>query len=65
MRWTTLYYERAQIVSKYINIFHILCIKVGIRDSKWNLFLKFCCGLPRYIEIETGFLDMSSLGATY
>ena len=34
MTWTTLRQERDQAVSKFTNIFHTLCTKLGIRDSK-------------------------------
>ena len=65
MRWTTLYQERDQAVSKFTNIFRTLHTKLGIRDSKWHLVLKYRGFLQKYIQIEMEFLDISSLGAAY
>lgn len=33
-RWTTPWQEMDQAVSKFTNIFHTLCTKLGIRDSE-------------------------------
>jgi len=63
--WTILRQERDQMVSEYTNKFHTLCTKLGIRDSEWNLVLKYCNGLHRYIRTKMEFLDISSLGAAY
>ena len=64
-KWTILHEERDQMVSEYTNNFHTLCTKRGIKDSKWNLILKYCIDLHRYIRTEMEFLDISSLGSTY
>ena len=64
-RWTTMRQERDQEVSKFTNIFHILCTKLGIRDSEWNLVLKYHGFLNKYIQTKMEFLDISSLGVTY
>ena len=65
MRWTTLRQERDQVMSEFINISHTLHTKLGIRDSKWNLVLKYHGFLHKYIQTEMEFLDISSLGAAY
>jgi hypothetical protein len=64
-KWTTLRQERDQEVSDFTNIFHTLCTKMGIKDSKRNLVLKYRGALHRYIQTEMEFLDISSLGAAY
>jgi hypothetical protein len=38
--------------TEYTNIFHTLCIKLGIKDSEGHLVLKYHNGLHRYIETE-------------
>ena len=48
----------------FTNTFHTLR-KLGIKDSKWNLVLKYCGALHRYIQTEMDFLEISSLGAAY
>jgi hypothetical protein len=65
MRWTTLYQERGQVVLEFTNTFHTLCTKLCIKDSKWNLVLKYHGALHRYIQNEIEFLDISSLGDAY
>jgi hypothetical protein len=65
MRWTTLRQERGQAVSEFTNTFHTLCTKLGIKDSKQNLVLKYRGALHRYIQIEMYFMDISSLNAAY
>jgi hypothetical protein len=65
MRWTTLRQERGQKVSKFTNTFHTLCTKMGIKDSKWHLVLKYHGALHRYIQTKMDFLDISSLGVSY
>jgi hypothetical protein len=65
MRWTTLRQERGQVVPKFINTFHTLCTKLGIKDSERHLVLKYHGALHRYIQTEMDFLDISSLGAAY
>ena len=49
MIWKTLHQKRDQTVSDYTNIFHTLHSNLGIKDSKWNLVLKYRSGLHRYI----------------
>jgi hypothetical protein len=65
MRWTTLCQKRDQMVLEYTNIFHTLCSKLGIKDSKRHLVLKYCSGLHRYIQTKMDFLDIYSLGVAY
>jgi hypothetical protein len=62
---TTLRQERDQAVPDFTNIFHTLRTKLGIKDSKRPLVLKYLGTLHRYIQTEMEFLDISSLGATY
>ena len=64
-KWTTLRQERDQAVPDFKNIFHTLHTKLGIKDSKWNLVLKYRGDLHRYIHTEMEFLDISSLGVAY
>jgi hypothetical protein len=52
-------------VTEYTNNFHTLRTKLGIKDFKRHLVLKYCSGLHRYIRIEMEFLDILSLGAAY
>jgi hypothetical protein len=52
-------------VLEFTNTFNTLRTKLGIRDSKRHLVLKYCGGLHRYIQIEMKFSDISSLGASY
>jgi hypothetical protein len=63
--WTTLQPKRDQVVLEFTNIFHTLPTKLGIRDSKWHLVLKYHGCLHKYIQTEMEFLDISSLGAAY
>ena len=65
MRWTTLQQERGQPVPEFTNTFHTLCTKLGIKDSKRHLVLKYRGPLHRYIQTEMDFLDISSLGVAY
>jgi hypothetical protein len=65
MRWTTLQQERGQVVLEFTNTFHTLHTKLGIKDSKRHLVLKYCGALHRYIQTEMDFLDISSLSSTY
>jgi hypothetical protein len=64
-KWTTLQQERNQAVPDFTNIFYTLRTKLGIKDSKRNLVLKYRGSLHRYIQNEMEFLDISSLGAAY
>jgi hypothetical protein len=59
MRWTKLRQERGQAVPKFTNT------KLGIKESKRNLVLKYRGALHIYIQTEMDFLDISSLGAAY
>jgi hypothetical protein len=65
MRWTTLRQKRDHMVLEYTNIFHTLRSKLGIKDSKRHIILKYRSGLHRYTQTEMDFLDISSLGAAY
>ena len=62
IRWTTLRQERGQAVLKFSNTFHTLRTKLGIKNVKWHLVLKYCRALHRYIQTEMDFLNISSLG---
>jgi hypothetical protein len=64
-KWTTLRQEKDQAVPEFTNIFHTLHIKLGIKDSKRHLVLKYHGGLHRYIKSEMEFMDISSLGTAY
>ena len=64
-KWTTLWQERDQAVPDFTNIFHTLHTKLGIKDSKRHLVLKYRDSLHRYISTEMEFLDISSLGVAY
>ena len=64
-RWTTLWRERDQAVPEFTNIFHTLCTKLGIRDSKQQLVLKYHGCLHKYVQTKMDFQDISSLGAAY
>jgi hypothetical protein len=48
--WTTFHHTRNQTVPKYTNIFHTLCSKLGVKDSKRHMFLKYHSGMNRYIQ---------------
>jgi hypothetical protein len=52
-------------VHEMTNLFHTLRTKLGIKDSKKNLVLKYRNCLHRYIQEEMEFLDISLLGTTY
>ena len=47
------------------NLFHTLHTKLGIKDSKKHLVLKYHSFLHKYIQEEMEFLDISSLGTAY
>jgi hypothetical protein len=65
MRWTTLWKEKIQTVSKFTNTFHTLRTKLGIKDSERHLVLKYGGALHKYIQTEMDFLNISSLGVAY
>jgi hypothetical protein len=65
MKWTTLLHEGDQEVPEFTNIFHTLRTRLGIKDSKRNLVLKYHGVLHRYIQNKMEFLDILSLGAAY
>jgi hypothetical protein len=52
-------------VPDFTNIFHTLHTKLGIKDSKHHLVLKYRGYLHRYIQTKMDFLDIASLGTTY
>eukprot|EP00253_Pinus_taeda_P013021 PITA_13021 len=56
---------RDQDVPQFTNIFHTLRTQLGIKDSELHLVLKYRGCLPRYIQEEMEFLDISSLGTAY
>jgi hypothetical protein len=64
-KWTTLRQERDQAMPDFTNIFHTLYTKLGIKYSQRNMVLKYHGVLHRYIQTETEFLDISSLGGAY
>eukprot|EP00253_Pinus_taeda_P016363 PITA_16363 len=66
--WYETYCEqkvREQDVLEFTNIFHTLHTKLGIKDSKHHLVLKYHNYLHKYIQEEIEFLNISSLGITY
>jgi hypothetical protein len=65
IRWTILRQEKSQTMSEFTNTFHTLHTKLGIKDSKQHLVLKYCGVLHRYIQTEIGFINISSLGVVY
>ena len=64
-RWTTLQQKRDQAVSEFTNTFHTLPRKLGIRNFKQHMVLKYRGHLHKYIQTEIEFLDISSLGVAY
>lgn len=56
---------RGQDVPKLTNVFHILRMKLGMKDSEWNLVLNYRGYLHKYIQDKIEFLDISSLRVTY
>jgi len=52
-------------VPEFSNIFHTLPTKLGIKDLKQHLVLKYHGFLHRYIQDEIEFLNISSLGMAY
>jgi hypothetical protein len=65
MRWTTPRQEKRQKVTEFTNNFHNLRTNMGIKDSEWNLVLKYRGALHRYIQTKMDFLNISSLGVAY
>ena len=65
IQWTTLQQQRDQDVHELTNLFHTLHTKLGIKDSKKHLVLKYRSFLHRYIQEEMEFLNISSLGTAY
>ena len=65
IQWTTLRKQRDQDVHELTNLFHTLCTKLGTKDSKKHLVLKYHGYLHKYIQEEMDFLDISSLGMAY
>ena len=65
IKWITLRQQRDQDVHEMTNMFHTPRTKLGIKDWKKNLVLKYHSCLHRYIQEEMEFLDISSLGTTY
>ena len=62
IQWTTLWQHRYQDVPELTNLFHTLCTKLGIKDSKRHLVLKYHSCLHKHIQEEMDFLDITSLG---
>jgi hypothetical protein len=52
-------------MSEFINTFHTLHTKMGIKESEKHMVLKYHGGLHRYIQTKMEFLDILSLGAVY
>ncbi len=65
MRWTTLWQEKSQTVSKFTNNFHTLHTKLGIKYSKRHLVLKYQGGKLKYIQDAIDFEDLPSLHMAY
>jgi hypothetical protein len=49
-RWTTLHQERDQTVPDFTNIFHTLCMKLGIKYSERHMVLKYRGCMHIYIQ---------------
>eukprot|EP00253_Pinus_taeda_P027104 PITA_27104 len=64
IKWTTLQQGRDQDVPEFINLFHTLHTKLGIKDSEKHLILKYRGCLHKYIQEEIEFFNISSLGTT-
>ena len=62
IQWTTLRQQRDQDVHKLANLFHTLRTKLGIKDSKRHLVLKYRECLHKHIQEEMEFLNITSLG---
>lgn len=54
-----------QVVLYFTNLFHTLATKLGIKDSKWHMLLKYHVFLHIYIKKEVDFMDISFLVTTY
>jgi hypothetical protein len=52
-------------VLEFRKIFHTLRTKLGIKDYEISFVIKYRYGMHRYIQEETEFLYISSLGTTY
>eukprot|EP00253_Pinus_taeda_P014225 PITA_14225 len=65
IRWTTLRQGRDQDVPDFTNLFHTLRTKLGIKDSKQHLKLKYHSCLYKYIQEEMEFLNISPLSIAY
>jgi hypothetical protein len=65
MRWTMLHQKRDQTVLYFTNTFHTFHTKLGIKESKKHLVLKYRGALHRYIQYEMDFMAISSLGSAY
>lgn len=52
-------------MSKFANVFHAFFTKLGIKNSKQNLALKYHGYLHKYIQDEMDFLDISSFDVPY
>ena len=52
-------------MSKFIDNFHTLHTKLGIKGSERNMLIKYYGFLHKYIQIQMEFLNISSLGAAY
>jgi len=49
MQWIVLRQQRDQYVHELMNLFHTLCTKLDIKDSKKHLVLKYYSSLHKYI----------------
>ena len=47
--------RQGQVVPEFTNTFHTLHTKIGIKDSKRHLFIKYRRALHRYIQTEMDF----------
>jgi hypothetical protein len=65
MRWIMLHQKWDQTMPEFTNTFHTLHTKLGIKDSKWHMVLKYHGALHMYIQTKMDFLDISSLGDAY
>ena len=65
IKWTTPRQGRDQDLPEFTNVFHTLRTKLGIKDSKQHLVLKYHDCLHKYIQDKMECLDISSLSTTY
>ena len=65
MQWQLLRQKKEQLVQEYTNIFHAFSAKLGIKDSKKHVVLKYKSGLHRYIQTKMDFLNIETLSSAF